>query len=72
VLKQYGGLFIDMDMICLKPLDELVYRYSFFAAIEPPLLWTKMPVVNVGLLASSANNPIVDIALDFQIKYNTD
>jgi hypothetical protein len=61
-----------MDMICLKPLDELVYRHSFFAAIEPPLLWSKIPVINMGMLASSANNPIIDNALDYLIKYYTD
>jgi hypothetical protein len=63
---------MDLDMICLKPLDELVYRYNFFAAIEPPLLWSKIPVINMGLLASTANNPVLDITLDNLIKYYTD
>jgi hypothetical protein len=61
-----------MDMICIKPLDELVYRLSFFAAIEPPTPWSKVPCINMGMLASSANNPIIDNALDYLIKYYTD
>ena len=37
VLEKYGGVFIDQDLLCLKPLDELVHRYRYFASFEPYL-----------------------------------
>ncbi len=30
---QYGGFFIDVDVFCIKPLDELAHRFRFVAAI---------------------------------------
>ena len=39
ILPKYGGVFLDTDYVCLKPLDELVYRYSFFAHLEPANDW---------------------------------
>lgn len=29
-LLEHGGVFMDVDFTCLQPLDELVYRYSYF------------------------------------------
>ncbi|MBS0637959.1 MAG: hypothetical protein JSS12_10640 [Verrucomicrobia bacterium] len=36
VLLKYGGVYVDADFECLKPLDELAAKYDFFAGIEPP------------------------------------
>jgi len=35
ILPKYGGVFLDTDYICLKPLDELIYKYEYFAGFEP-------------------------------------
>ena len=34
ILYLYGGIYRDSDVKCLKPLDELVYRYDFFAVLD--------------------------------------
>jgi hypothetical protein len=47
---------MDMDMICMKPIDELVHRYSFFASAEPATYFFKIPLINVGLIGTSADN----------------
>jgi mannosyltransferase OCH1-like enzyme len=56
VLNKYGGVIMDMDMICMKPIDELVHRYSFFASAEPATYFFKIPLINVGLIGTSADN----------------
>lgn len=33
ILYQYGGVYIDCDFECIKPLDPLVYAHEFFAGI---------------------------------------
>ncbi len=35
ILYQEGGIFLDYDTMCVKPLDELAYRYRFFGHLEP-------------------------------------
>lgn len=34
ILKKYGGVYIDIDMICLKPLEDLIEGNEFFAGFE--------------------------------------
>jgi mannosyltransferase OCH1-like enzyme len=34
-LKAYGGFIIDLDYVCLQPLEELAYRYSYVSSLEP-------------------------------------
>jgi len=59
ILDKYGGIFIDMDMICLKPFDELVRRYKFFAGLEPNFYWSLEPPINAGIIGSAPNSPIL-------------
>lgn len=59
VLSKYGGVFIDVDFICLKPFDELVYRYEYFSGFEPKTSWTSVPVINQGLHASAKDSKIM-------------
>jgi mannosyltransferase OCH1-like enzyme len=59
VLEKYGGVFMDFDFICLKPFDELAYRYSYFSGIEPPVEYSLLPVTSVALIGASKNNPII-------------
>lgn len=35
VVHRYGGVYLDTDMECLRPLDDLVDGFEFFAAREP-------------------------------------
>ena len=64
-----GGIVLDIDTICIKPLDELIYKYTFFAGMEPPTLGENCPSINAGLIASSPNNTIVNTAIDMFNRY---
>ena len=44
-------------------MDEIVHKYKFFSAIEPPSRWTKIPVAMVGVIGSSPANKIIAEAL---------
>jgi hypothetical protein len=63
---------MDMDVVCIKPLDELLYRYSFYASVEPPTLFFKIPLVNIGMIGASTNNMIIRRELESFIKYFKD
>ena len=60
VLRHMGGVLLDMDTICLKPLDELVYKYSFFAGLEPANILFHSPAINGGLIATTPQNAITE------------
>ena len=34
ILSQYGGVYRDCDIKCIRPLDELLHKYDFFAALD--------------------------------------
>lgn len=59
MLLKYGGVFIDFDYVCLKPLDELAYRYSFFAGLEPPPSYARIPITSVAMIGSVPQSPII-------------
>ena len=59
VLLEFGGVFLDLDYICIKPLDELAYRYSYFSGLEPPVEYSPLPLTSCSLMASSKGHPIV-------------
>lgn len=37
ILNKWGGVYVDLGFECIKPLNPLVSRYSFFSGFEPPL-----------------------------------
>ena len=47
-----------MDTVCLKPLDEVVYKYSYFASLEPPSTAYDSPITNGGTIGAAINHPI--------------
>lgn len=51
VLLKHGGVYVDADFECLKPIDELTSKYDFFAGIEPP---HEIPESSRVLLVSNA------------------
>src|SRR5262249_44034916 len=51
ILLKYGGVYVDADFECLKPFDDLVSKYDFFAGIEPP---HEIPESDHVLLISNA------------------
>jgi hypothetical protein len=62
ILLKYGGIYVDTDFECLKPLDELVNRYDFFAGIEPPheiRETSRVLLVSNALIGTRPNHPIL-------------
>ena len=69
VLKTIGGIFLDVDVTCLKPLDELAYRYSFFASLEPPSGLFQIVPTTVAIMGSSPGNDIIVEIHKLFVKY---
>ena len=56
-------MVIDLDFICVKPLDELTHRYDYFASFEPYLAWYSEPIINGGMQAAAKGLPLIDTML---------
>jgi len=73
ILYQQGGIFIDIDMECIKPIDILHHTYDFFASLEPmaeaPFL-KKMVIVSNAIIAACPNHPIIGYCVD-RLKMNS-
>jgi mannosyltransferase OCH1-like enzyme len=59
VLWQHGGVYVDTDFECHRPLDPLIEGLDFFTAPLKPNGW-----VNNAFLGATARHPILDRALD--------
>lgn len=55
ILHRFGGIWVDADMECLRPLDELLEGISCFAAWEVEGRW-----VNNAILGSTAGHPFLE------------
>lgn len=53
ILAKYGGVYVDLDMECLKPIDGLL-NCPAFVAWEQPNRW-----VNNAIMGSIARHPFV-------------
>lgn len=68
VLKHFGGLYVDLDMDCLRPVDELLENASFIVGLEPDAHLLEKPILASGVttllcpsvIASEAAHPFWD------------
>lgn len=68
ILKEFGGLYVDMDYDCFRPLDIFHHRYDFYSTLRAfPFLylwWKKLYVsplrVCPSLLGAHSNHPILE------------
>lgn len=58
ILHRYGGIYLDADLTCLKPLDISFLEHDFFAAYESEL-WRPELVAN-GVLGAIPGHPIME------------
>jgi mannosyltransferase OCH1-like enzyme len=54
VLYEYGGVYIDTDYECLRPIEPLLAGASLVAG------WADARVVNNGFIAASPRHPVLD------------
>jgi mannosyltransferase OCH1-like enzyme len=60
VLNKFGGVYADFDVEPKINLDSLIYKYEFFAGLEPSYKQYKVqPVINNGFMGSIPLNSIL-------------
>lgn len=56
VLYEHGGIYLDTDMLVLKPLDDLLHEACFFGAEENE-------IISCGIIGSKMNNKFIQECL---------
>jgi glycosyltransferase involved in cell wall biosynthesis len=64
---RYGGVYVDTDFECLKPLDQLHLVYDFYTGIQP--LDTAFFQLGAALFAARPGHPIMKACVE-GIKHN--
>lgn len=49
LLKHFGGLYVDLDMDCLRPLDDLLANAGFVVGREPEAHLQEKPIIKSGV-----------------------
>lgn len=60
ILERLGGVYIDIDSECLKPLDELHINFHFYAGICPN---NADAVISNGIIGAIPNHQIISNAV---------
>lgn len=72
LLDRFGGVYVDLDYECFRPIDELVARYDFFGTLKNiftaylgwPAIWKSPIVVCNSLVGARPSHPIMRAYLD--------
>lgn len=61
LLEQYGGVYVDCDFECKRPLDDLLRQVhgGMFAAWEDPGVW-----VNNAIMGAVPEHPVATMLID--------
>lgn len=61
ILYQYGGIYADLDCICLKSFDVFAYCYDFFTGICQPAFASMEPAIMLQncLVGTKPKHPII-------------
>jgi len=57
VLYEYGGIYMDTDVEVVKPFDDLLKEYNFFACVEGDK-------ISIGTFGTIAKNSYIKLLLD--------
>jgi inositol phosphorylceramide mannosyltransferase catalytic subunit len=61
ILEKFGGVYIDTDFECLKPLDSLHYAFDFYAGL--PALGANGVQVAIGIIGAVPHHHILQAAV---------
>ncbi len=61
ILEQMGGLYVDIDFLCLKSLECFHERYDFYTGIAP---LDCVAMLNNALIACGPQHPIIKHCID--------
>lgn len=61
ILHEYGGVYLDTDCACVRPLDELHHQYDFYTSMASIDCET---VVNNAVIGAVPGHPILKACLD--------
>jgi mannosyltransferase OCH1-like enzyme len=59
LMYEYGGIYIDMDIISIKPLSKIIYttnEYDIVLSEENRFLFNKISISNSVLFSKKSNN----------------
>lgn len=68
ILYRFGGVYRDLDVKCIRPIDDLNHLYDFYASIEGPYMY-RYPILNAGVIGASPKHKILLATLEY-IKNN--
>lgn len=57
IVYKYGGVYVDTDLECLKPLDRLHYTYDFYIGTEP--LDSRFLQIGSAILGARPGHPVL-------------
>ncbi len=60
ILKKYGGLYIDSDVICLQSMMPFHENFSFYAGIE----FFSGTIIGNAIIGSTSNHPILTTCIE--------
>jgi inositol phosphorylceramide mannosyltransferase catalytic subunit len=65
LIWRYGGVYLDTDFECFKPIDELLVGVEFFTGLMKPAAGALKPArVNNAIFGAVQGHPLLDRALD--------
>lgn len=71
-VEQYGGVYMDLDYVVFKPLNELNRRYRMYGMLGAPSFYNKMPVSMFSMIASEPHHKVIDATILSFEKYVMD
>lgn len=60
LLQEWGGVYVDIDFECFRPLDILVENFEFFSGVPA---WVTVSLNN-GLIGTIPNHPIINACVE--------
>lgn len=62
IMRKYGGIYLDTDVRCLKPYDELLDYYNFATGMEliyKPGFKMRVPILGSAFIAAPPEHPLI-------------